>query len=254
MIPKRLTIEGLYSYKEPQIIDFTKLMSNHLFGIFGAVGSGKSAILEAMMFALYGESDRLNLRGDDRNYNMMNLQSDKLQIDFECIAGETGEEEYRFIFESKRNSKKFEDVKTPGRRVFRKGADGEWIPLEEWSTEKIVGMSYQNFRKTVIIPQGKFKEFLEQKPTDRTKMMQDLFGLDKFDLSNRTTTLISQNKAGIQRVQGGLERLVEFTPEVAGEPKASTQRTRGKESSTAYRTRCTPANSPGNGRFEKLVC
>ena len=45
MIPLRLDIEGLYSYKEKQSIDFTQLTAAGLFGIFGAVGSGKSSIL-----------------------------------------------------------------------------------------------------------------------------------------------------------------------------------------------------------------
>ena len=72
MIPIKLTIKGLYSYQEKQTIDFTQLTSVHLFGIFGAVGSGKSSILEAITFAIYGETDRLNAR-DGRNYNMMNL-------------------------------------------------------------------------------------------------------------------------------------------------------------------------------------
>ena len=62
MIPIQLTIEGLYSYQNRQIIDFSKLTQAGLFGIFGAVGSGKSSILEAITFALYGETERLNAK------------------------------------------------------------------------------------------------------------------------------------------------------------------------------------------------
>jgi exonuclease SbcC len=76
MIPLKLSIEGLYSYREKQEIDFEKLTSAGLFGIFGAVGSGKSSILEAMMIALYGESERLSKRGE--NIGLINLQSQKL--------------------------------------------------------------------------------------------------------------------------------------------------------------------------------
>ena len=53
MIPEKLTIEGLYSYREKQEIDFARLTEAGLFGIFGMVGSGKSSILEAITFALY---------------------------------------------------------------------------------------------------------------------------------------------------------------------------------------------------------
>ena len=62
MIPIKLTIEGLYSYQQRQIIDFEHLTEAGLFGIFGAVGSGKSSILEAISYALYGETERLNFR------------------------------------------------------------------------------------------------------------------------------------------------------------------------------------------------
>jgi exonuclease SbcC len=90
MIPIQLTIQGLYSYQEKQTIDFTRLTGAGLFGIFGTVGSGKSSILEAITFAVYGRTDRLNLSGDNRYYNMMNLKSNELLIDF---IFETGKEQ-----------------------------------------------------------------------------------------------------------------------------------------------------------------
>lgn len=62
MIPRKLTIEGVYSYKHRQIIDFSTLSEAGIFGVFGNVGSGKSAILESMTYALYGQIERLNER------------------------------------------------------------------------------------------------------------------------------------------------------------------------------------------------
>ena len=82
MIPIQLTLEGLYSYRQRQTIDFASLTSAGLFGIFGAVGSGKSAILEAITYALYGETERLNQR-DKRGYNMMNLKSNRAYVEFD---------------------------------------------------------------------------------------------------------------------------------------------------------------------------
>ena len=82
MIPVSLHIEGLYSYQAKQEIDFTQLTRAQIFGIFGATGSGKSSILEAIAFALYGQSERLNQK-DNRAYNMVNLKSNRLLIDFD---------------------------------------------------------------------------------------------------------------------------------------------------------------------------
>src|SRR5215212_8799210 len=99
MIPVGLTIKGLYSYQQETTIDFTNLTAAGLFGIFGAVGSGKSTILEAISFALYGETERLNSR-DSRSYNMMNLKTNDLLIDFVFTCGDC-DDEYRFTVAAK---------------------------------------------------------------------------------------------------------------------------------------------------------
>jgi exonuclease SbcC len=81
MIPVALKIKGLYSYIDEQTIDFSKLIDAGLFGIFGEVGSGKSSILEAIIFSLYENTERFNLR-ENRNYNMLNLKCDEALIEF----------------------------------------------------------------------------------------------------------------------------------------------------------------------------
>ncbi|MCF0071467.1 SMC family ATPase [Dyadobacter sp. CY261] len=216
MIPKRLKIKGLYSYQTEQEIDFDPLTDASLFGIFGAVGSGKSSILEAITFALYGDTERLNKSGDDRTYNMMNLRSDDLLIDFECIAGKKGDR-YRFTVRGKRNSKNFKDVKTFERRGYI-WQENDWIPLaESESAESIIGLSYDNFRRTIIIPQGRFQEFIELRDADRTRMMKELFQLEKYDLSRNVGSLSKQNDLALSNVDGQLLGLGEVMQEMLAE-------------------------------------
>ncbi|WP_426292239.1 AAA family ATPase [Dyadobacter endophyticus] len=216
MIPKRLKIKGLYSYQTEQEIDFDPLTDASLFGIFGAVGSGKSSILEAITFALYGDTERLNKSGDDRTYNMMNLRSDDLLIDFECIAGKNGDR-YRFTVRGKRNSKNFKDVKTFDRKGYI-WQENDWVPLaENESTESIIGLSYDNFRRTIIIPQGRFQEFIELKDAERTRMMKELFQLEKYDLSRNVGSLSKQNDLALSNVDGQLLGLGEVTQEMLTE-------------------------------------
>ncbi len=200
MIPKSLIIQGIYSYQEKQVIDFEKLTQSKLFGVFGAVGSGKSTLLEAISFSLYGKTERLGLR-DNLGYNMMNLKSSELFIDFEFENYDN--KRYRFIVEGKRNSKRFDDVKTFQRRaaVYE---NGKWNPLESSSAESILGLSYDNFRRTIIIPQGKFQEFLQLKDKERTEMLKEIFNLSKYDYFYQIASLGSTNDKAKEKLLGQL--------------------------------------------------
>ena len=207
MIPVKLTIEGLYSYQERQIIEFNNLTEAGLFGIFGKVGSGKSSILEAITFVLYGETERLNNR-DKRGYNMMNLKSNRSYIEFDFYNYEN--KLFRATREFKRNSKNFEDVKSPT-VVLYEFKNEIWIPLESSDIEKIIGLSYKNFKRTIIIPQGQFKEFIELGATDRTKMMKEIFNLHRFDLKDKVSGLVKQNSSNLDQLQGKLSGFEEVS-------------------------------------------
>lgn len=208
MLPLKLTIEGLYSYQEKQTIDFQSLCDAGLFGIFGAVGSGKSSILEAITFALYGETERLNSK-DKRAYNMMNLKSNRSYIDFEFLNFE--DKKYRIEREFRRNSKNFDDIR-PGSIRFFQWQDNQWMPLEE-NIEHIVELSYDNFKRTIIIPQGQFKEFLELGAKDRTQMMKEIFNLDKYDLAENTKILTTETQSKLDQLEGQLKGFEQISPE-----------------------------------------
>lgn len=209
MIPIKLTIEGLYSYQKRQTIDFENLINAGLFGIFGSVGSGKSSILEAITFALYGETERLNSK-DKRAYNMMNLKSNTAFIAFDFYNYE--DKIFRATREFKRNSKRFDDIKTPT-VVFYEWINNDWIPLNHSSAEEIVGLSYDNFKRTIIIPQGQFKEFIELGAKDRTQMMKEIFKLHRYDLQDKVSILNSNNNAELIHLQGKLSGYDEVSEE-----------------------------------------
>lgn len=214
MIPVKLTIEGLYSYQKKQTIDFTRLTATNIFGIFGQVGSGKSSILEAISYSLYGDTERLNSK-EGRGYNMMNLKSDNLFVEFEFISG-IDHKRYMVVVSARRNSKRFEDVKAIDRKAFVDDS-GLWIPVEVGELERAVGLSYSNFKRTIIIPQGKFQEFLQLEKKERTNMMKELFNLGKYDLYGRAASLDSKNKDRRQFLEGQLSSLGDITKEQVDE-------------------------------------
>ncbi len=211
MIPVQLTLEGIYSYQEKQTIDFATLTDNHIFGIFGGVGSGKSTILEAITFALYGDTERLNSR-ENRNYNMMNLKSNQLFIEFIFTAGKDNQK-YKFNVSGKRNKNRFEDVKTLNRSAYI-FEGGNWLPLESVNADNILGLSYENFKRTIIIPQGKFQEFLQLGETARTKMLQEIFRLDRFDLADKVKSLSTKVDRQLENYKGRLSGLEDISEEI----------------------------------------
>lgn len=208
MLPLQLSIEGLYSYQKKQTIDFTALTQAGLFGIFGAVGSGKSSVLEAIGFVLYGETERLN-KSDKRSYNMLNLKSNKAAIDFEFLNYE--DRKFKFTADWSRK-KKFDDTTTISRTAYE-WKSSEWVPLDSADATPIIGLSYDNFRRTIIIPQGKFKEFLDLKGKDRSDMMKEIFHLEKFDLSAKVSALQSATTAILNQLKGKLSGFENISPE-----------------------------------------
>ena len=219
-----MTLEGIYSYRERQTVDFERLTGARLFGIFGAVGSGKSAILEAMVYAVYGTMDRVST---EVGYNVMNLQSDRLFVDFEFRAGRDGGR-YRAVVENRRNRKQFEKVASPRFSYYE--WDGEdWRPCERRTVTDAIGLSAQNFKRVVIIPQGKFQEFLMLKDKERTEMMMDLFGeLRQYALYDSAAALEGEAVAREGALRGRLAGLGEVSDEAVAERKEELVRVRGE--------------------------
>jgi DNA repair protein SbcC/Rad50 len=207
MIPKRLTIKGVYSYQKTQVIDFTRLQEANIFGIFGKVGSGKSTILEAMMFALYDEVQRLN---NHQRHDLMNLKSNHLEIEFEF-------EEQQKVYKSRVSAKRDNKQKVGNfQRQYYEWADEKWIPLENdpKTIQKILGLKATDFKKAVVIPQNSFQEFLKMKGKERSTMMCDIFNLHDYDLDAKAKSLLTKSEKILAELKGQLMQLGDITAEM----------------------------------------
>jgi exonuclease SbcC len=210
MIPIRLEIEGLYSYREKQVIEFDSLTAAGLFGIFGAVGSGKSAILEGVLIALYGHPERVSASGE--RASMVNLQHSEVDLKLTFRSGQNNARTYLARYHAKRNKKDAEKIETAA-HVFYEWVGEEWKATDK-KAEELIGMSKENFKQTIIIPQGKFREFIDQKPLERAEMMQQLFGLDRFDLSAQTGSLLKATRDQKIRLDTQLQGLEDISSEL----------------------------------------
>ena len=177
MKPVYLEFCGINSFSEKAQIDFNALLSGGVFGIFGDTGSGKSTILDSIHFALYGEIDRAPKSFND----CINTASDGAYVTFDFQLTKDGERKtYRVRRERKRKNG------TTKAYLYEKTPDDEWLALAEGArdvdeyVEKIVGLTFADFKTCIALPQGDFAALVKSTPAERVKLVARLFNLEKY--------------------------------------------------------------------------
>ncbi|HLA18218.1 MAG TPA: SMC family ATPase [Dehalococcoidia bacterium] len=170
MRPLSLRLEGFTCYKQPAEISFEGL---DLFAITGPTGAGKSSIVDGITYALYGRVPRLGneVRG------LISLGSEKLQAAFEfAVNGDR----YRVVRSTARKG-------AAHVQLFRlEKESAEWEGLEDRARavdEKVrglLGLDYEGFIRSVLLPQGQFHLFLAGEPRERYQVLAELLRLDVY--------------------------------------------------------------------------
>lgn len=177
MKPIKLKIKGLNSFQEEQTIDFVKLTERGLFGIFGPTGSGKSTVLDGITLALYGSVAR-------KSSNFINTNGDRVNVNFEFQISGAEVKRYSIDREFRRkkdgsiNSGKCKLVEITNENAQEVLADS--VKAINKNVEEILGLNIDDFTRTVVLPQGKFSEFLKLEGKDRREMLERLFNLEKY--------------------------------------------------------------------------
>ncbi|MDO4535204.1 MAG: AAA family ATPase [Clostridium perfringens] len=177
MRPIKLKIKGLNSFIDEQEIDFNKLTERGFFGIFGPTGSGKSTILDGITLALYGDLPR-------KSTNYINVNCNSLNVSFEFSISEVETKVYRVEREFK-TDKKTGRPKSGKCKVLDITREEPIILAESVkevtkTCEDIIGLSLNDFTKTVVLPQGSFSEFLKISGKDKREMLERLFNLQEY--------------------------------------------------------------------------
>lgn len=187
MRPIRLEIKGLQSFKEKQVIDFEKLTEYGLFGIFGETGSGKSTILDGMILALFNEIPRAFENGSVGN--SLNDSSESMEIYYKFALGN---DIYEITRSYRRGMAKGKEEIKPRDPILVKNGDVIASKAKEVNAklEEEFGIGVNDFTRSVVLPQGKFSEFLRLKGIDKMKMLENIFDLEKYgiELQNKTTS------------------------------------------------------------------
>ncbi|MEK8129419.1 SMC family ATPase, partial [Paenibacillus filicis] len=215
MRPILLQITGLQSYRELQEIDFAALTGAGVFGIFGPTGSGKSSLLDAITLALFGKVER----APGGTQAVMNQAEDLLAVSFSFeLSSPGGAIRYRVDRQFKRNG----ELSMLGSvcRLIRY-QDGETVVLADKAGEvnhqvqELLGLSMADFTRAVVLPQGKFAEFLTLAGKDRRAMLQRLFHLEPYGdrLSAKTSARFKEADAGLKQLQAEQQGLGDASPE-----------------------------------------
>ncbi|MDF2936121.1 MAG: hypothetical protein K0Q90_1494 [Paenibacillaceae bacterium] len=180
MRPVHLSLAGLQSYREKQEVDFARLSDAGVFGIFGPTGSGKSSILDAMTLALYGKVERAP-GGTQGIINQMET-SCSVSFTFE-LSGAGRTDRYRVERSYKRSGDA--SVTQSITRLIQQEPSGPVVLADKAKEvdariQQILGLSMQDFTRAVVLPQGKFAEFLSLKGVERRHMLERLFHLEQY--------------------------------------------------------------------------
>jgi exonuclease SbcC len=183
----RLEISAFGPFAGTERIDFDRLSAHGLFLLNGATGAGKTSVLDAICFALYGSVP--GARQDGKR-----LRSDHAEATAEprvtCEFSAKGR-----YFEVSR-SPAWDKPSARGRNGFtvqqantllRERVDGAWVEKSGRNDEAgaeiadVLGMNRDQFTRVVMLPQGDFAAFLRSKASDRLELLQSLFGTQRFE-------------------------------------------------------------------------
>ena len=150
MRPIKLEITGLQSFSKKQVVDFDSLTSLGLFGIFGETGSGKSTILDAMIFAIFDEIPR-TMGSKGKNIRpCLNQDSDILEVYFKFALGNDIFEitrTYKKKF-SRKGEEKFEQSNPI--LIINKDVVADTVKNVESKIDEYFGMSVHDFTRSVV--------------------------------------------------------------------------------------------------------
>ncbi|MFD1040160.1 AAA family ATPase [Virgibacillus byunsanensis] len=199
MIPIKLTMTAFGPYKSTESVDFTELEQNNLFVISGNTGAGKTTIFDGICFALYGSAS-----GSDREDNKM-LRSDfaddnthtSIELEFELNG------RFYRILRQLGHVKKGNKSKTGERYEFYEKVDGKEVPCVDRQmiseidkkVEAIIGLTQDQFKQIVMLPQGEFRKLLTSQTENKEAILRRLFKTESYSHINE---LLKNKKAKVE--------------------------------------------------------
>lgn len=196
-------------------VDFERLGAHGLFLLNGATGAGKTSVLDAICFALYGsvpgarqESRRLRSdHADAATEPAVTCEFTAQGRHFEVTRSPAWDKP------SARGKKGF--TTQQAKTLLRERVDGSWVEKSSRNDEAgaeitaLLGMDREQFTRVVMLPQGDFSAFLRSKAGERSELLQKLFGTQRFEAVEKELALEAQAaRAAVQRAADRTDMLL----------------------------------------------
>lgn len=222
----RLTMDAVGPFPGHEVIDFEAFSDAGRFLLSGPTGAGKSTIIDAIVFALYGKVSGGRDSSDSRIRSRYASEQAKTEVE---LIFSTSSGNYKV-----RRQPAYERVKKNGKGVTKQNAKAWLFKLDEQLREvsepltktsdvgteitRIVGLNREQFTQTVVLPQGKFAQFLRSTSKDRQDLLQELFGTAIFedlqlDLVERAREVKKKQEALNANLRANLEVLASLLDE-----------------------------------------
>ncbi|OIQ20964.1 MAG: hypothetical protein BM556_03200 [Bacteriovorax sp. MedPE-SWde] len=211
MRPQKLTIQAFGPFAGSEEVDFKKLGSHPLFLINGQTGAGKSSILDAICFALYGQTT-----GKDRDATQMRCDHASPELLTEIsLEFSLGDENYKVAraptqFKPKARGEGTTKHQTEA-KLWRLLDDGEELLVPKSASEatkiieELTGLNVEQFRQVMVLPQGKFREFLMADSHQREDIFSKLF---QTQIYKRMEFALKDQASGIKKAVTNLENQI----------------------------------------------
>lgn len=168
MRPVSIRVEGFSAYRSLVEVDLSGV---EFFSLTGATGSGKSSLIDAMVFALYGRVPRLGARAVAP---VITAGADRARVAFDFAVGDTTYTAVRLAQRSKSGGATVKEARLQmGEKVLADGASDVTAAVEE-----LLRLRFEDFTRTVVLPQGEFARFLTAEKAERQALLRNLLGLD----------------------------------------------------------------------------
>ena len=204
MKPISLTIEAFGPYRDSVTLDFSALQDHSMFLISGPTGAGKTSILDAMVYALYGEPSG-EVRKTDAIRSDFAEPERMTRVDFSFAIGEA---QYRVerlpkqLVAKKRGTGMREQ--NASATVYEMN-DGEWKVIATSAAairdtvQRIIGFRKDQFLQVVLLPQGEFRKLLVASTSEREELLHTLFRTELYRrLQDALKSAYDEAKSGIE--------------------------------------------------------